>query len=227
MNRSQLPKWGLMVEINGFTSMAMRLREYGCNGGCNGLRECGYKIASVVNRLHDSSHEFLWLQMLSLWRLMSYSWSGSLNTSCVWWLMSHSWIKDSWATHDPNHSWVKGSWATHELATKLFLQSTVHTYDLLACLARDIRLKPSSKGLIHNAPTVCCICQCWGLTSRMMVKHIQGSNEELMCILLLISSKMAGVSPHQMKQFEWNVGRVGAWVELHSQGRQHGTRHWH
>ena len=48
----------------------------------------------------------------------------------------------------------------------------------------------------------------------MVVKHIQSSNEEFMCILLLIACKMASMSPHQVKEFEWNVGRAGSRVEL-------------
>lgn len=48
------------------------------------------------------------------------------------------------------------------------------------------------------------------------MQHVQGSNEELMCILLLIACKMAGVSPHQVQEFKGNVWRARARVELNN-----------
>lgn len=36
-------------------------------------------------------------------------------------------------------------------------------------------------------------------TFTILMKDVQGSNEELMCILLFISSKMSGICPHKMK----------------------------
>lgn len=46
------------------------------------------------------------------------------------------------------------------------------------------------------------------------MQYIQCCNEELMGILLLVACEVTCMSPHQVQQPEWNVGRTVARVEL-------------
>ena len=48
----------------------------------------------------------------------------------------------------------------------------------------------------------------------MMVQNINSCYEELVGVLLLIASKMAGMHPHQMEQLEGNVRCGQTRVEL-------------
>lgn len=54
------------------------------------------------------------------------------------------------------------------------------------------------------------------------MQYIQCCNEELMGILLLVACEVACMSPHQVQQPEWNVGRTVARVEL-GEGMKDGT----
>ena len=38
------------------------------------------------------------------------------------------------------------------------------------------------------------------------MQHVENGNEELMCILLLVASEVPRVRPHEMEQFEGDVG---------------------
>lgn len=87
---------------------------------------------------------------------------------------------------------------------------------LLACLTCDIRLESSSKGLVHNAATICRGGESWSLATRVMVQHIQCRNEKLVCILLFVTCQMTCVSPHHMKQFKWYVRRGCSGVKLYN-----------
>lgn len=49
------------------------------------------------------------------------------------------------------------------------------------------------------------------------MQYIQCCNEELVGILLLVACEVTCVSPHQVQQPEWNVGRTVARVELGEQ----------
>lgn len=59
---------------------------------------------------------------------------------------------------------------------------------------------------------------CWIVdcepTFAVSVEDIQGCDEELMSILLLISSQVTGMSPHQMEETEGDVRWPMTWVEL-------------
>ena len=54
------------------------------------------------------------------------------------------------------------------------------------------------------------------------MKNIQSCYEELMCILLLIASKMASMRPDEVEELEGNVGRVLSRIELEREERRGG-----
>ena len=60
------------------------------------------------------------------------------------------------------------------------------------------------------------------LPPRVVVKNVQSCYEELMCILLLIASKMASMRPDEVEELEGNVGRVLSRIELEREERRGG-----
>ena len=60
------------------------------------------------------------------------------------------------------------------------------------------------------------------LPPRVVVKNVQSCYEELMCILLLIASKMASMRPDEVEKLEGNVGRVLSRIELEREERRGG-----
>ena len=52
------------------------------------------------------------------------------------------------------------------------------------------------------------------LPPRVVVKNIQSCDEELMCILLFIASKMTSMGPDKVKELEGDIGIVLPRIEL-------------
>ena len=46
------------------------------------------------------------------------------------------------------------------------------------------------------------------------MQHVQGRNEELVGVLLLVAGQVAGMRPHQVEELEGNMGRALTRVEL-------------
>lgn len=77
----------------------------------------------------------------------------------------------------------------------------------MADLACNIRLEPTRKDLVNDAIAVVRIVGFLPIviTFAVPVEDVQGCNEELMCVLLLITRQVPGVRPHQVQQLVWNV----------------------
>ena len=46
------------------------------------------------------------------------------------------------------------------------------------------------------------------------MQHVKNGNEELVCILLLVAGEVPCVCPHEMEQFEGDVGSGHTRIEL-------------
>ena len=62
------------------------------------------------------------------------------------------------------------------------------------------------------------------LPPRVVVKNVQSCYEELMCILLLVASKMASMRPDEVEELEGNMGRVLSRIELEREGGRRGGK---
>jgi hypothetical protein len=94
----------------------------------------------------------------------------------------------------------------------------MYRYDSLAVLASDVRLKPPSKRLVHDAAAVSRVEDGGRLTTGVMVEHVEGGDEELVSVLLLVAGQVAGVGPHEVKKLEGNVRSDLTGIELHECG---------
>lgn len=78
----------------------------------------------------------------------------------------------------------------------------------MAHLAGDVRLQPSCENLVYDTVAVVGVVGLLSVivTFAVPVQDIQGCDEELVCVLLLVACQVPGVSPHEVQQFVWDVG---------------------
>ena len=84
----------------------------------------------------------------------------------------------------------------------------------LASLALNVGLQPAVVGLVHNTAAVARLSDCRRLSARMVVENVKNSDEEFVCVLLLVAGQVPGMCPYQMEQFEGDVGGGYSRVEL-------------
>ena len=76
---------------------------------------------------------------------------------------------------------------------------------ILAGLTLHVRLKPSVVCLVHDAAAVARLGHRRSLPTRVVVEDVEDRDEELVRVLLLVASQVAGVGPDQMEQLERDV----------------------
>lgn len=90
---------------------------------------------------------------------------------------------------ESGREWEKGKEMIFTVPVYYYYLGVFISYcHLLASLALYIGLQSPIVCLVYNATTVSRLSHSWRLPSRVMVEYIENSNEELVCVLLLVSS---------------------------------------